>query len=187
MHRIIKKIAFRLYLLVMRFDGRLMRHVRRKALEIAIGQKLPGFYIDPDVRISGVENLVIGRNVSLHYWSFISAHGGLTIGDDVAIGHGCSILATEHSFDDPRNTIKSQPIPFHPVVIGNDVWIGANVTILSGVTIGPRSIVAAGAVVTRSFPEGHAVIGVVPARKIRHLPAIAEGVPKPIETGDILV
>lgn len=184
MQRIVSKIAFRVYLLVMRFDGRLMRQLRRKALEIASGQSLPGFYIDPDVRISGVENLVVGRNVSLHYWSLVSAHGGLTIGDDVAIGHGCSILTTEHGFDDPCTAIKSQPITFHPVVIGNDVWIGANVTILSGVTIGPRSIVAAGAVVTRSFPEGHVVIGGVPAREIRRLPANAEGVPKPIETGN---
>lgn len=180
---ILRKLAFRVYLLAMRFEGRIMRLLRRKALEAATGQVLPGFYIDADVRISGVDNLVIGRNVSLHCWSFVSAQGGLTIGDDVAIGHGCSILTTEHGFADSTIAIKSQPVTFNPVVIGNDVWIGANVTILSGVTIGPRSIIAAGAVVSRSFPEGHVTIGGVPAREIRRLPVCTAGEATSIERG----
>lgn len=171
MARIIPRLALRVYLLAMRFDGRLMRHLRRKALEIATGRPLPGLYTDADVRIAGAENLVIGSNVSLHYWSFFSAQGGLTIGDDVAIGHGCSILTSKHEFGDRTMTIKAQPITLHRVIIGDDVWIGANVTILAGVTIGPRTIVAAGAVVTQSFPEGHVIIGGIPAREIRRLPA----------------
>jgi len=170
MRRIIRKLAYRAYLIGLRLDGRIMRLWRRKALEIATGRDLPGLYVGPDVRIFDTENLVIGRNVSLHCWSFISAHGGLTIGDDVAIGHGCSILTTEHGFDDLATAIKWQPITRYPVKISDDVWIGANVTILAGVTIGPRSIIAAGAVVTRSFPEGHVIIGGVPAREIRRLP-----------------
>lgn len=183
MERIFRKIGFRFYLLAMQFDSRLMRLLRRKSLEIATGQPLPGFYIDADVRIAGVENLSIGRNVSMHYWSYFSAQGGLKIGNDVAIGHGCSILTTEHGFDDPNVAIKSQPITAHPVVIGDDVWIGARVTILSGVILGPRTIVAAGAVVTRSFPKGHVIIGGVPAKEIRHLTARAEGGSLCIEEG----
>ena len=131
MERIIRKIGFRLYLIAMRFEGRVMRFLRRKALEIATGQTLPGFYIDADVCLSGVENLVIGCNVSLHLWSYVSAEGGLTIGNDVAIGKGCSIVTTEHVFDDPSVPIKAQPIIGYPVVIGNDVWIGNGVTFIS--------------------------------------------------------
>jgi len=184
MGRIIRKLGFRAYLLGMRLDGRIMRLWRRKALEIATGRALPGLYIGSDVRILDTENLVIGRNVSLHCWSFISAHGGLTIGDDVAIGHGCSILTTEHGFGDTAVAIKWQPITRHPVTISDDVWIGANVTILAGVTIGPRSIIAAGAVVTRSFPDGHVIIGGVPAREIRRLPVRAEGESTSFEHGE---
>jgi acetyltransferase-like isoleucine patch superfamily enzyme len=171
MRRVIQKLGFRAYMVVMRFDGRALRFFRPKALEIATGRHLPGLYTDSDVRISGAEKLVMGRNVSLHCWSFISADGGLTIGNDVAIGHGCSILTTKHGFDDPDIPIRAQPISLHPVTIDDDVWIGANVTILAGVAIGPRSIVAAGAVVTRSFPNGHVIIGGVPAREIRLLPS----------------
>ncbi len=184
MSRTVRKIGFRAYLLAMRFDGRVFRLWRRKALEMATGRPLPGLYIDSEVRIAGAEQLVMGRNVSLHCWSYLSAQGGLTIGNDVAIGHGCSIMTTEHGFDDPRAPIKSQPVTRHPVSIADDVWIGANVTILAGVTIGPRSIIAAGAVVTRSFPEGRVIIGGVPARGIRRLPVREAGEPTALEHGE---
>jgi acetyltransferase-like isoleucine patch superfamily enzyme len=55
------------------------------------------------------------------------------------------------------------------VTIEDDCWIGRNVTILPGVTLGPHTIVGAGAVVTSSFPEGWCVIGGVPARKIKEI------------------
>lgn len=170
MERIIRKIAFRLYLVASWLDGRLFRYLRRKTLEIALGQPLPGLYTDSDVRISGINTLRMGRNVSLHCWSFLSVQGGLTIGNDVAIGHGCSILTTEHGYSDLDVPIKSQPVSPSPVSIGNDVWIGANVTILAGVTLGSRTVVAAGAVVTRSYPGGHVIIAGVPAYEIRRLP-----------------
>jgi len=175
MGSIIKKLGFRAYLVVMRFDGRLVRLLRRKALEIATGRSLPGLYTGSDVRIAGADRLVMGRNVSLQHWGFISAQGGLTIGNDVAIGHRCSILTTEHGFDDPKIPIKAQPVSERSVEIGDDVWIGANVTILAGVTIGPRSIVAAGAVVTKSFPDGYVILGGVPAREIRRLSSAQAG------------
>lgn len=167
---IIRKIGFRFYIAASWFDGRLFRFLRRKSLELATGRRIPLAFIDPDVRITGASTLKLGRNVSLHYWTFLSADGGLTIGNDVAIGHGCSIMTTEHGFDNTFQPIKAQPITKHPVLIGDDVWIGANVTILAGVTIGPRSVVGAGAVVTQSFPDGHVVLAGVPARVIRKLP-----------------
>ena len=55
-----------------------------------------------------------------------------------------------------------------PVRIGNDVWIGGNVTILPGVTIGNNVVVAAGAVVTKDIPD-NTLVGGVPAKKIRDL------------------
>lgn len=169
MSRLLRKLSFRLYLAASWFDGRLFRAIRRRALEGATGCKAPGLFIDPFVRISGVENLKLGRNVSLHYWSRFSAEGGLSIGDEVAIGHLCTILTTEHDFSDETRPIKEQPLIQRPVTIGDDVWIGSNVTILAGVTIGPRTVISAGAVVKQSFPEGRVVVGGVPARVLKTL------------------
>jgi acetyltransferase-like isoleucine patch superfamily enzyme len=93
----------------------------------------------------------------------------LEIGDDVAIGHFCSILTTEHIFHDSSVAIKNQPLAYRPVKIGSDVWIGCNVTILAGVEIGPRTIIAAGSVVKHSFPAGHVIIGGIPARVLKDI------------------
>ena len=164
-----KKLAFRCYRAASHFDGRLMRQLRKWSLEIAVGIKLPGLFIDPAVRFDSLDNLKIGKNVSFHPWSLFSASGGLTIGDNVSIGHRCSILTTEHQFEDPAVLIKFQPVTFLPVVIGDDVWIGAGVIILAGVTLGSRTVVAAGAVVTKSFPDGNVVIGGVPAKILKSL------------------
>ena len=176
MSRIARKLWFRGYLLASRFDGRLWRYLRRKTLEGATGARFPKLYIGPHVRISGIESLKMGERVAIQDWGFVSANGGLTIGSNVAIGHRCSILTTEHGFENPDVLIVDHPIHEHPVSIGDDVWIGTHVvvtdgaTILGGVTIGPRTIVAAGAVVSKSFPKGHVIVGGVPARVIKTLP-----------------
>lgn len=170
MSRITKKLYFRGYLLVSRFDGRIWRFLRRKTLEGATGARFPKLSIGPHVRIAGTESLKMGERVSIQDWGFVSAYGGLIIGSNVAIGHRCSILTTEHGFENPDVLIVDHPIREHPVSIGDDVWIGANATILGGVTIGPRTIVAAGAVVSKSFPNGHVIVGGVPARVIKTLP-----------------
>jgi len=167
---ITKKLFFRGYLLASRFDGRIWLFLRRKTLEGATGACFPKLYMGPHVRIAGTESLKMGERVSIQDWCFVSAVGGLTIGSNVAIGHRCSILTTEHGFENPHILIIDHPIHEHPVIIGDDVWIGANATILSGVTIGPRTIVAAGAVVNKSFPKGHVIVGGVPARVIKTLP-----------------
>ncbi|MFC0304856.1 acyltransferase [Rhizorhabdus histidinilytica] len=169
MSRLLRKFWFRVYLAASWFDGRLFRAIRKRALEGATGRKCRGLFIDPTVRITGVDNLMLGTNVSLHYWSYFGAEGGLSIGNDVAIGHFANILTTSHKFTDPIRPIKEQPLIFQPVTIGDNVWIGSNVTILAGVEIGPRTVIAAGAVVRHSFPEGRVVIGGVPARILKAL------------------
>jgi acetyltransferase-like isoleucine patch superfamily enzyme len=169
MSRLVRKLSFRLYLAASWFDGRLFRILRKRALEGATGCKAPGLFVDSSVRITGVENLKLGRNVSMHYWSYFGAEGGLSIGNDVAIGHFCNILTTDHNFTDESRPIKDQNLIYRPVTIGDDVWIGSNVTILAGVEIGSRSVIAAGAVVKQSFPQGRVVIGGVPARILKTL------------------
>ena len=90
--------------------------------------------------------------------------GGITIGDDVLVGHNCVIATLNHAMAPAR---RGDMIPA-PVRIGNRVWIGANVTILQGVEIGDGAVIAAGAVVNRDVPPRTVAAG-VPARIIREI------------------
>lgn len=91
---------------------------------------------------------------------------GVAIGDDVIMGPDVKIFSRNHRFDDPAQPVALQGKQQRSVTIGNDVWIGANVVILPGVTIGDHAILAAGAIVTRDVPEW-AIAGGNPARVIK--------------------
>ena len=90
--------------------------------------------------------------------------GGITIGDDVLIGQNAVIATLNHAMDPAR---RGDMIPA-PVRIGNQVWLGANVTLLPGVTVGDGAVVAAGAVVTKDVPPRTIVAG-VPAKVIKEI------------------
>jgi len=85
--------------------------------------------------------------------------GGITIGDDALIGPKVNLITINHIMDPAKrkSTISK------PIVIGKNVWIGAGATVLSGVTIGENSVIAAAAVVTKDVPPNKVVAG-VPAR-----------------------
>jgi acetyltransferase-like isoleucine patch superfamily enzyme len=108
------------------------------------------------------KNLTIGKRVFINSGCKFQDQGGITIGDDVLIGHNVVIATLNHSFD-PERRGDLEPCP---VKIGNKVWIGANATILPGVTVGEGAIVAAGAVVTKDVAS-LTVVGGVPAKVIK--------------------
>jgi len=134
------------------------------------------------VRLSGKSNIGFGNR-----WK-VSPE--LVIGDHTFIGHGCSFAVADslrigrhcllaggvsisdydgHPIDPMlRRTLPAPPDAIRPVVIGDDVWIGARSVILKGVTIGDRAIVGAGSVVTRSVPPDVVVAG-NPARVVKTL------------------
>lgn len=93
--------------------------------------------------------------------------GTINIGDDVLMGPDVIIMAMSHEFGDTGIPINQQgSSEERPITIGNDVWIGTRVIVLPGVTIGDHSVVAAGAVVSKSFPP-YSIIGGVPAKLIK--------------------
>lgn len=116
----------------------------------------PPFYTDCG------KNLNLGKHVFLNSGCKFQDQGGITIGDNCLIGHNVVIATLNHD----RSVEKRGDCIPSPVIIGNQVWIGANATILPGVTIGDRAIVAAGAVVTRDVPA-YATVGGVPARILK--------------------
>lgn len=128
--------------------------------------------------LKGLCNMSIGDGTIIPKGStFYSTIASLTIGKKVIFGPHPTIITGDHPIDiigkyiiDVTDKEKGQEYDA-PVVIEDDVWCGANVTILKGVTIGRGSVVAAGAVVTKSFPP-YSIIGGVPAKllKIRFTP-----------------
>ncbi len=94
--------------------------------------------------------------------------GPVCIGSHVNLAQGITVTALNHNFTDCSRRIDEQGISTQPVVIGDDVWIGANAVVLPGVTIGKHAVVAAGAVVTRDVPD-YTLVGGVPAKVIKQL------------------
>ena len=94
--------------------------------------------------------------------------GPVDIGSHVNMAQGVTVTALNHNFSNPSKFIDQQGISTRIVTIGDDVWIGAGAVVLPGVTIGPHSVVAAGAVVTRDVPPCSLVAG-VPAGIVKTL------------------
>lgn len=98
--------------------------------------------------------------------STIYGHGGVTIGRKCAIAAGTIIYSQTNQYGgSPKQPVVDQPVLRMPVLIGDDVWIGAGAIILPGVKIGTSAVVAAGAVVRDAVSEG-TIVGGVPARVI---------------------
>lgn len=94
---------------------------------------------------------------------YLNGQNGITIEEGTIIAPGVKIISSNHSVYDFQ-----KHDPCHGIVIGRNCWLGANCVILPGVILADHVVVAAGAVVTKSFPANSAVAG-VPARKIKDL------------------
>ena len=126
----------------------------------------PNVSIHEDVYILNPQGLTIGRNVSVHPMCYLDAAGTISIGDDVSIAHGVTMMSTTHEYSDTVANIKDQPVAPRPTAIENNCWIGAQAVILSGVRIGQGSVIGANSVVTRDIPPGSVAVG-SPARIVR--------------------
>jgi acetyltransferase-like isoleucine patch superfamily enzyme len=105
------------------------------------------------------------RGVYVNRRTFFDVIEWLTVGEETAIGPGCYLTDHDHGPDLSVAPLQ-QPMVSKPTHIGKYVWLGANVVVLKGVTIGDRTIVGAGSVVTKSLPPDVIAAG-VPARVIR--------------------
>lgn len=118
--------------------------------------------------VAGYRDISIGDHVYIGPHAYVSADRvRVEIGDDTVIGPGFYLLAGDHRFDQPGVAFNASERGVNePVTIGRNVWIGARVTLLKGVSVGAGAILAAGAVVTRDV-EPLAVVAGVPARFVR--------------------
>lgn len=135
----------------------------RRLFSKLINQDLDEYFrIFPPFYTDFGKNIHLGKNVFINADCKFQDQGGITIGDNVLIGHSV-VLATLNHDENPEKRANLCP---SPIVIGDNVWIGSNATLLPGVTVGDGAIIAAGAVVTRDVDECSVVAG-VPAKFIR--------------------
>lgn len=123
-------------------------------------------YIGRDIVFEIPGNISIGDNVQINTRCWFSGGGGLEIGNNTLIGPHVVIHSANHNFSSLKEPIINQGHTFKKVIIENDVWIGANATILPGVTVKKGCVIAAGAVVTKDT-EVYGVYGGVPARLLK--------------------
>lgn len=114
-------------------------------------------------------HICIGHRVGIGEFAYLGGAGGLDIGDDCIIGQYFSCHPENHLHSNPDMPIRLQGVSRKGIKIGRNCWIGSKVTVLDGVEIGDGCIIAAGAVVNRSFPP-NSVIGGVPAKLLKTRP-----------------
>jgi acetyltransferase-like isoleucine patch superfamily enzyme len=114
------------------------------------------------------EFIEIGDGVGIGEFSYLGGAGGLEIGKDTIIGQYFSTHPENHIFSDPDVLIRKQGVVRQGIKIGANCWVGAKVTVLDGVVVGDNCVIAAGAVVNKSF-NSNVVIGGVPAKVIKEL------------------
>ncbi len=136
-----------------------VRHYLREITQSEVDDTVRVF---PPFNINYGRSTRFGRDCFVNFGCTFLAIGGITVEDGAFIGPHC-VLATEYHPEDP---VRRHSLLTRPIVIGRNAWLGADVKVLAGVTIGENAIVAAGSVVTRDVPAGMVVAG-SPARVIR--------------------
>ena len=137
----------------------------RALMSLLTGRELDDtFVFSPPFYTDCGKNIWFGKNVFLNCGCFFQDLGGIFIEDDAQVGPGVSIVTVNHNLNPDE---RDERFP-EPVLIRKNVWIGANATILPGVTVGENAVIGAGSVVTNDVPANTVVAG-NPAKVIRQL------------------
>lgn len=137
----------------------------RQLLSELFGYKVPSsLRVFPPLYTDYGKNITVGADVFINACCHFQDHGGVTIGDGCQIGHNVVFATLNHELA-PERRKTTRPAP---IVLGKNVWIGSNATILQGVTIGDNAVVAAGGVVNKDV-EPNTVVGGVPAKLIKRI------------------
>lgn len=113
---------------------------------------------------NGVGDVLIGERTKIGLSNTII--GPVTVGNDVRLAQNITLSGLNHNYEDVNLPIHVQGVSTSPIIVEDDAWIGANVVVVAGVTIGKHSIVAAGSIVTKNIPPFSVAVG-NPARVIK--------------------
>lgn len=113
---------------------------------------------------NGVGDVIIGDRTKIGLSNTII--GPVTIGNDIRLAQNITLSGLNHNYEDVNLPIHVQGVSTSPIILEDDSWIGANVVVVAGVTIGKHSIVAAGSIVTKNIPPYSVAVG-NPARVLK--------------------
>lgn len=137
-----------------------------RIMKSILGEIKGSFVINAPFRCDYGMNISIGKNFFSNYNCIILDGASVKFGDNVFIAPNCIFTTSGHPIDrEQRNAGLEIALP---ISIGNDVWIGANVAVLPGVTIGDNCVIGAGSVVNRDIPSNVVAAG-NPCRVIRQI------------------
>lgn len=148
-------------------ETKLFSKIRRDSF-IYRGAKIhPTVTIQSGARIFGSGNCSIGRDSFLgRNVKLFCYYNQIIIGEGVIVAEGAKFISHNHKYSDTKTQIKDQGYEGDKILINNDVWIGFDAKILSGVEVGKGAIISAGAVVTNDV-DPYTIVGGVPAKVIK--------------------
>lgn len=141
-------------------------YIRRQLIEETFGKVGVGTYIEPMIQFDYGYNISVGKNFYANFNNVFLDVCPIEIGDNCMFGPNVQLYTAEHPLQAAKRNSGMES--GKRIIIGNNVWIGGGAIVLPGVTLGDNVVVAAGAVVTKSFPENCVIAG-NPARIIKEL------------------
>lgn len=130
---------------------------RKNVMEMILGKTKENFLIEQPFLCDYGYNIEIGENFYANHNLTILDAGKVQFGDNVFIAPNCGFYTAGHPLDyETRNKGLEYA---KPIKVGNNVWIGGNVVVLPGVTIGDNCVIGAGSVVTKDIPENSVAVG----------------------------
>lgn len=156
-----------IYWLLGSFPGAIGIILRNIAYCFLFKKKKGMIWVQPRVTIIESKKLQVGRDCGINTGTYINAKGGITLGDHVLIGSNVTISSGRHPIEGREPSIFERPTEPLPIVIEDDVWIGANAVIMPGITLRKGTVVGAGAIVTKDTEE-YSVVAGVPAKIIKY-------------------
>lgn len=130
--------------------GILLRYLWAKRLAKSCGDNV---LFETGVRVTHWDQIELGSNVAIFETCYLYGKGGIKIGDNVSIAHQSLLISFDFEVGDPDTPLKYSPQRKKPIIIGDDIMIFSGVRIFAGVTLAPRTIIAANAVVREGVYE----------------------------------